>query len=409
MLEEPREDGKDGPARDQPQKRGPDQEEGPGGSALRSPVGQLDQHGADERHRGHPGDLRFRRGRAVGHGASRRLRRVSAERRKRHHNAGGPTRLVTSRHRRGTRSWRASPTDVAAFGAMVVGRVIEAAWRRSPWRSPHSGGRAHRPATDGPGRLRERQGSDGKRASAIHVLSGKRRCPCRHSRVDARGRSTRGRSGAGFSSCLRRSRGGQAEGAGDATPPHDQATGGPRGWIARVTAAQQGRIGVAVIGLGGAVATTAVAGVEQMRLGSSTTAGLPFAHRDDLVPYESLVFGGWDLDADDLAKAAHVHRVLEPAQIEAVAEQMERIRPWPAVADPAWCRNATGTNVVGIGPLRERVAHVRGGPAPLPGERGARPRRRGQPRLDRGVAGPDARRCSPTSTRSRRGSTPTRP
>src|SRR5215212_1653326 len=28
-------------------------------------------------------------------------------------------------------------------------------------------------------------------------------------------------------------------------------------------------------------------------------------------------------------------------------------------ADPAWCRNATGTNVVGIGPLRERVAHVR--------------------------------------------------
>jgi myo-inositol-1-phosphate synthase len=114
-----------------------------------------------------------------------------------------------------------------------------------------------------------------------------------------------------------------------------------------------------VIGLGGAVATTAVAGVEQMRLGSSTTAGLPFAHRDDLVPYEALVFGGWDLDADDLAKAAHVHRVLEPAQIEAVAEQMERIRPWPAVADPAWCRNATGTNVVGIGPLRERVAHVR--------------------------------------------------
>jgi myo-inositol-1-phosphate synthase len=127
----------------------------------------------------------------------------------------------------------------------------------------------------------------------------------------------------------------------------------------RVTAAQQRRIGVAVIGLGGAVATTAVAGVEQMRLGSSTTAGLPFAHRDDLVPYEALVFGGWDLDADDLAKAAHVHRVLEPAQIEAVAEQMERITPWPAVADPAWCRNATGTNVVGIGPLRERVAHVR--------------------------------------------------
>jgi myo-inositol-1-phosphate synthase len=126
-----------------------------------------------------------------------------------------------------------------------------------------------------------------------------------------------------------------------------------------VTAAQEGRTGVAVIGLGGAVATTAVVGVEQMRLGASTAAGLPLAHRDDLVPYESLVFGGWDVQADDLAKAAHVHRVVEPALIEAVAGPLQRIEPWPAVADPAYCRNATGTNVVGVGPLRDRVAHVR--------------------------------------------------
>ncbi len=124
-------------------------------------------------------------------------------------------------------------------------------------------------------------------------------------------------------------------------------------------AVSERRTGVAVIGLGGAVASTAVAGVEQMRLGSSTTAGLPFAHRNDLVPYESLVFGGWDVAGDDLAKAAHVHRVLDPAQIEAVAERLQRIEPWPAIADPAYCRNAIGTNVVAIGPLRERVARVR--------------------------------------------------
>jgi myo-inositol-1-phosphate synthase len=126
-----------------------------------------------------------------------------------------------------------------------------------------------------------------------------------------------------------------------------------------MTLVSQGRTGVAVIGLGGAVATTAVVGVEHLRLGSSTTAGLPFAHRNDLIPYESLVFGGWDVQGEDLAKAAHVHRVLEPALIEAVASQLEQIEPWSAVADPAYCRNATGTNIVGIGPLRERVAHVR--------------------------------------------------
>jgi myo-inositol-1-phosphate synthase len=117
--------------------------------------------------------------------------------------------------------------------------------------------------------------------------------------------------------------------------------------------------GVAIIGLGGAVATTAVAGIEQLKLRTIGTAGLPLAHRTDLVPYDSLVFGGWDLDSSNLAKAAHLHRVLDPAQIEAVAEPLEQIEPWPAVVDPAYCRKATGANVVAAGPLRERVAHVR--------------------------------------------------
>lgn len=122
---------------------------------------------------------------------------------------------------------------------------------------------------------------------------------------------------------------------------------------------QPGRIGAALVGLGGAVATTAVAGVEQLRLGTCDSTGLPLAHRTDLAPYESLVFGGWDVDDDDLAKAAHVHRVLEPAQIEAVSGALQTIEPWPAVADPAYCRNAVGTNLLPIGPLRERVERIR--------------------------------------------------
>ncbi|MET7951004.1 inositol-3-phosphate synthase [Micromonospora sp. NPDC005324] len=119
------------------------------------------------------------------------------------------------------------------------------------------------------------------------------------------------------------------------------------------------RIGVAVVGLGGAVATTAIAGVELLRLGMTDMSGLPLAHRTDLVPYESMVFGGWDLAPDDLAKAAHVHRVVEPAHLDTVAGPLGQIQPWPAVVDPAYCRNATGANVVPIGPLRERVSHLR--------------------------------------------------
>ncbi|MFD7709776.1 inositol-3-phosphate synthase [Streptomyces sp. NPDC059785] len=120
-----------------------------------------------------------------------------------------------------------------------------------------------------------------------------------------------------------------------------------------------GRLGAAVVGLGGAVATTAVAGVELLRLGACGQDGLPLASRTDLVPYEELVFGGWDVSADDLAKAAHLHRVLEPAQIEAAAPSLQQLRPWPAVADSDYCRAVTGANVVPCDGLRERTERIR--------------------------------------------------
>jgi len=72
------------------------------------------------------------------------------------------------------------------------------------------------------------------------------------------------------------------------------------------------RLGVAVVGMGGAVATTAVAGVELLRGGLQSLDGLPLAapdlralsERAGLVGYTSLEFAGWDVYADDLAKAA---------------------------------------------------------------------------------------------------------
>ena len=119
------------------------------------------------------------------------------------------------------------------------------------------------------------------------------------------------------------------------------------------------RVGAAVVGLGGAVASTAVGGVELLKLGMAGTDGLPLADVPGLVAYESLEFGGWDLDGDDLAKAAHVHGVLPPAQIEAVAPQLQQIVPWAAAVDPAFCRRAVGANIVPVGPLRDRVNQIR--------------------------------------------------
>ena len=116
------------------------------------------------------------------------------------------------------------------------------------------------------------------------------------------------------------------------------------------------RLGVAIVGLGGAVATTAVAGLELLRLGASgpdglplaglQVAGLPVEQATGLVPYDQLVVGGWDLDASDLGKAAELHGVLDHRQLEIAGPVLAGITPWAAAGDVEFCRNVTGGNTV---------------------------------------------------------------
>jgi hypothetical protein len=103
------------------------------------------------------------------------------------------------------------------------------------------------------------------------------------------------------------------------------------------------RLGVAIVGLGGAVATTAVAGIALLRAGAADTTGLPLAGLPadltaELARYEDLVFGGWDLDPSDLARAAAAHRVLDRDQLEAARGRSPPSRrgpPWGARAGAA--------------------------------------------------------------------------
>jgi myo-inositol-1-phosphate synthase len=113
-------------------------------------------------------------------------------------------------------------------------------------------------------------------------------------------------------------------------------------------AAQARRVGLAIVGLGGAVATTAAAGLELLRLGAVGADGLPLADVDapGLVPYDGLVVGGWDLDDSDLAKAASVHGVLDHQQLAMAGPGLSQVRPWPAAGDEEFCRNVVGGNTV---------------------------------------------------------------
>ena len=112
------------------------------------------------------------------------------------------------------------------------------------------------------------------------------------------------------------------------------------------------RLGVAVIGLGGAVATTAVAGIEMIRAGSNDLQGLPLADRrvDGLADYRDLHFGGWDVAQDDLATAARRHGVIGDKELSNGASSLADLKPWAAVSSTDFCANIDGANkIAGLG------------------------------------------------------------
>jgi myo-inositol-1-phosphate synthase len=138
------------------------------------------------------------------------------------------------------------------------------------------------------------------------------------------------------------------------------------------------KLAVLLPGLG-AVATTAIAGVSAVRrrladpVGSLTQLGqlevdgadggprlrdvLPLAGLDDLV------FGAWDPIPDDAWRAASRANVLRREHLEPLRDDLEAVRPMPAVFDTAWVRRLDGPNVKS-GTLREKaealVADIRG-------------------------------------------------
>ena len=119
------------------------------------------------------------------------------------------------------------------------------------------------------------------------------------------------------------------------------------------------RLGVAIVGFGGAVSTTAVAGCELLRLGLAGHDGLPLADAEGLVPYANLVFSGWDVHDADLASAAEHHGVLDTNQLAAIGPGLARLRPWPAVSDTEWCRGVDGLHRSDATGHRARVEAIR--------------------------------------------------
>ncbi|MEP7076875.1 MAG: inositol-3-phosphate synthase [Acidobacteriota bacterium] len=120
------------------------------------------------------------------------------------------------------------------------------------------------------------------------------------------------------------------------------------------------KLGVAIVGLGGAVGTTIVAGIELLKKGLIEKDGLPLADIEaGLVDYEDIIFAGWDLYGEHLANAAETHDVLTYRQFTAVEDVLRNIKPWPAISDPKFVSNISGENVLAAASLRGSIDRVR--------------------------------------------------
>lgn len=106
------------------------------------------------------------------------------------------------------------------------------------------------------------------------------------------------------------------------------------------------KLGIAIVGVGGAVGTTMAAGVELLRQGAIDRTGLPLAdiEADDLAAYDDIVIAGWDLFAADLAAAAADHEVLSHKQFVNAEAALKAITPWPAVGDVRFLANIEGSH-----------------------------------------------------------------
>jgi len=123
----------------------------------------------------------------------------------------------------------------------------------------------------------------------------------------------------------------------------------------------KGKLGVLVIGVGGAVATTFIAGTFITRKGLGTPVGSitqlatirlgkreenRFLKIKDIVPLANMndiVFGGWDIFEDNAYEAARHAEVLTVEDLDKVKDEMVALKPMKAVFDQNFVKRLHGT------------------------------------------------------------------
>lgn len=122
-----------------------------------------------------------------------------------------------------------------------------------------------------------------------------------------------------------------------------------------------GKLGVLVVGVGGAVASTFIVGTLAVRKGLAKPIGSitqlatmrlgkrnenRFPKIKDVVPLaklDDLVFGGWDIFEENVYEAAKNAEVLLPKDLDGVKDELEAIKPMKAAFDQNFVKRLHGT------------------------------------------------------------------
>lgn len=138
-----------------------------------------------------------------------------------------------------------------------------------------------------------------------------------------------------------------------------------------------GKLGVLVVGVGGAVSTTFIVGTLAVRKGLATPIGSitqlatmrlgkrnenNFPKIKDIVPLATLddiVFGGWDIFPEDVYAAAKHAEVLTDKDMEGVKDELVAIKPMKAAFDQNFVKRLNGTHVKEASTRWELMEQVR--------------------------------------------------
>ncbi len=129
-------------------------------------------------------------------------------------------------------------------------------------------------------------------------------------------------------------------------------------------------LGVVIVGVGGAVASTLVAGVSLMVRGLAPRLGMitertdasvadPLTSLLEFAPLEKLVFAGWDVRYSSVYDGALQHKVLPRDVLASVKDDLSEVPVWPAVFSRAYAENVVGDNTVRVAGHRAEIELIR--------------------------------------------------